>query len=231
MLTRLAQWQGWGAWLLIPFLVVSLGCAHTQNGDMDKKKVGAGIGAVAGAVIGAVTGHDIKSAAAGAVAGAALGYAAGWLAEKYEARKVRDAEQVKEAYGPVPVSGPPQVHGYKTWIDPNAIKKGTEAGWVSSFDVQVPPGEQAKVEEERVFLDPDGNTISRRTYDYSKDVTGSGGYEFELTIPIPENAPEGKYSYETKLMVDGEKQSGLDGSFQIAGGGEVRDITVALATP
>lgn len=231
MMTRLAQWQGWGAWLLIPLLVVTLGCAHTEDGKMDKKTVGAGVGAAVGAVIGAVTGHDLKSTAAGAVAGAALGYAAGWLAEKYEARKVRDAEQVKEAYGSVPVSGPPQVHAYKTWIDPNAIKKGSEAGWVSSFDVQVPAGAQAKVEEERVFLDPDGNTISRRTYDYSKDVTGTGGYEFELTIPIPDNAPEGKYSYSTNLTVDGEKQDGLAGSFQIAGDGRVRDVTVALATP
>ncbi len=231
MMARLARWQGWGAWLLIPGRVVSLGCAHTQGNDMDKPKVFVGLGAVAGAVIGAVTGGDLKSAAAGAVAGAALGYAAGWLVERYEARKVRDAEQVQQAYGPPPASGPPQVHAYKTWIDPDAIRRGTEAGWVSSFDVQVPPGEQPVVQEERVFLDPDGNTISRRTYDYSKDVTGSGGYEFELTIPIPENAPEGKYSYQTRLMVDGEKREGLQGSFQIAAGGEVREVTVAMATP
>ncbi len=72
--------------------------------------------------------------------------------------------------------------------------------------------------------------LKRHQIAYTK-LTGTGGYEFELTIPIPENAPEGRYSYQTKLMVDGEKQSGLDGSFQIAAGGEVRDVTVALATP
>jgi len=74
------------------------------------------------------------------------------------------------------------------------------------------------VVEERVFFDPDGNTISRRTYDYSHDVTGSGGYEFELTIPVPKNAPEGKYSYQTRLLVGDTEASRLDGSFQIAAG-------------
>ncbi|HBB40010.1 MAG TPA: hypothetical protein DC005_00900 [Proteobacteria bacterium] len=231
MLTRLAHWQGWGAWLVMPFLVVTLGCAHTQDGTMDKKTVGAGIGAAVGAAIGAVTGRDAKSVAAGAVAGAALGYAAGWLAEKYAARQVRNAEQVKQAYGAPPVSGPPQVHAYKTWIDPDAIRRGTAAGWVSSFDVQVPPGMQTKVAEERLFLDPDGNTISRRTYDYSGDVTGTGGYEFELTIPIPANAPEGKYSYETHLTVDGAPKDKLQGSFQIAADGRVSEVTVACVTP
>jgi hypothetical protein len=83
------------------------------------------------------------------------------------------------------------------------------------------------VREERAFVDPDGNTISRRVYDYSEDVTGTGGYEFELTIPIPETAPEGKYSYETVLTVDDGRGETLQGQFQIAADGTVREIMVA----
>jgi len=142
---------------------------------------------------------------------------------------VRDEAQITQVYGEVPKEGPAQIHGYKTWVDPNAIRRGTEAGWISTFDIQVPPGTPVNITEERAFIDPDGNTISRRTYDYSQDVSGTGGYEFELTIPIPENAPEGKYSYVTKLNVDDGKGTGLEGTFQIAADGTVHDLTVAMA--
>jgi len=218
-----------GVWLILPLLVFTLACATTQEEKMDKKYVGAGVGAVVGGVVGGLVGHDAKSVVAGAAAGGALGYGIGWLVEKYQARKVRDEAQVAQVYGATPAEGPPQIHDYKTWVDPNAIRRGTEAGWVSTFDIQVPPGTTLNVTEERAFIDPDGNTISRRTYDYSQDVTGTGGYEFELTIPIPENAPEGKYSYITKLNVNDGNGTNLEGTFQIAADGTVHDLTVAMA--
>jgi hypothetical protein len=231
MLTTMYSSARWlGVWLMIPLIALTLSCATTEEGKSpDKKYVGAGIGAAVGAVVGGLAGHDVKSAVAGAAAGGALGYGIGWLVEKYQARKVRDEAQVAQEYGPTPTEGPPEIHGYKTWVDPDAIKRGSEAGWVSTFDIQVPPASTVAVTEERAFIDPDGNTISRRTYDYSKDVTGTGGYEFELTIPIPETAPEGKYSYITKLTVDGGSGDKLEGTFQIASDGTVHDVTVAMA--
>jgi hypothetical protein len=222
-----ARWLG--VWLMVPLLALTLSCATTQENGPDKKYVGAGIGAAVGAVVGGIAGRDAKSVVAGAAAGGAIGYGIGWLVEKYQARKVRDEAQVAQAYGATPAEGPPQVYGYKTWVDPNAIRRGSEAGWISTFDIQVPPGTTVAVTEERAFIDPDGNTISRRTYDYSQDVTGTGGYEFELTIPIPETAPEGKYNYITKLNVNDGTGPGLEGTFQIAADGTVHDITVALA--
>jgi len=218
-----------GVWLILPLLVFTLACATTEEQKLDKKYVGAGVGAAVGAVIGGLAGHDATSVVAGAAAGGALGYGIAWLVEKYQARKVRDEAQITQVYGEVPKEGPPQIHGYKTWVDPNAIRRGTEAGWISTFDIQVPPGTTLNVTEERAFIDPDGNTISRRTYDYSQDVTGTGGYEFELTIPIPENAPEGKYSYVTKLNVNDGNGTDLEGTFQIAADGTLHDLTVAMA--
>jgi len=215
--------------LLLLLLLLSLSCASTPNRDVDSRYVGTGIGAVVGAGIGVLAGGDVKAAAAGAVIGGAVGYGVAWLAEHYEVRRVRDEAVIEEVYGAVQDDGPPEVHGYRSWVDPDAIRTGTEAGWVSTFDIQVPAGTEVTVVEERVFIDPDGNTISRRTYDYSRDVTGSGGYEFELTIPIPANAPEGRYGYQTRLMVGDTEASRLDGSFQIARVGTQDEMIVAQA--
>jgi hypothetical protein len=212
----------------LPLLILlSLACASTATREVDKRSTGAAVGAVVGAGIGAVAGRDLKAAAAGAAVGGAVGFGVGWLAEHYEVRRVRDEASIEEEYGAPQDKGPPQIHAYRTWIDPEAIRKGTEAGWISSFDIQVPPDTTVRVVEERVFVDPDGNTISRRTYDYSQDITGSGGYEFELTIPVPESAPEGKYGYQTRLTVDHQEVSRLQGSFQIAWSEVPRVMTVA----
>jgi len=215
--------------LLLPLLLLSLSCASTPNRDVDSRYVGTGVGAVVGAGIGVLAGGDLKAAAIGAAVGGAVGYGVAWLAEHYEVRRVRDEAVIEEVYGAAEDDAPPEVHGYRSWVDPDAIRTGTEAGWVSTFDIQVPAGTEVTVVEERVFIDPDGNTISRRTYDYSHDVTGSGGYEFELTIPIPANAPEGRYGYQTRLLVGDTEASRLDGSFQIADGGRLADVMLAQA--
>jgi hypothetical protein len=218
-----------GRWLWVPLLLVSLSCAALQEDRGEKRYVGAGVGAVVGAGIGVVAGGDLKAAVAGAAVGGTAGFGLGWLADHYEVRRVRDDAAIEEVYGAAQINGPPAVHGYRSWVDPEAIRTGTEAGWVSTFDIQVPAGTEVTVVEERVFVDPDGNTISRRTYDYSHDITGSGGYEFQLTIPVPENAPEGKYYYKTRLLVGDTEASHLDGSFQIARGGRQREMVVACA--
>jgi|GEM_PF-3113196 len=197
-------------------IVLSLACASLEEKGVEKRHVGAGIGVGVGAAIGAVAGRNWESAAAGAAAGGALGYGVGWLVEQYQVRKTRDADEVAEQYGPPPESGPPKVDGYQTWMDPGAIRSGSEVGWISSFAIQIPPTSEVVVTEERALIDPDGNTISRRTYDYSKDVTANGEYQFELTIPIPESAPQGRYGFQTRLTVGDAEVGRLAGELQIA---------------
>jgi hypothetical protein len=218
MSTPLIATRPLAAVLVASYLVLTCGCAGVREGEVAPRHLGAGLGAVAGAVVGGVAGQDLEAVAVGALAGGTVGYGIGWLAEQYEARQARTAPEVEEAYGPLPEGGAPRIHGYRSWVDPEAIRRGTEAGWISTFDIQVPAGTAVTVTEERLFVDPEGNTISRRTYDYSDHVTGSGGYEFELTIPIPEHAPEGRYSFEARLLLGEAGGERLVGSFQIAAG-------------
>jgi hypothetical protein len=224
-----AVWKILDRWLWAVCLVLSVACATVGTRGGEGSHIGAGVGAMVGAGIGAVAGGDVQSAAAGAVVGGAVGYGVGWLAERYEVRRVRDEASLAEVYGAAHEDGPPQVHGYRSWIDPAAIRSGTEAGWVSCFDLQVPRDSAVRVVEERVFFDPDGNTISRRTYDYSHDITGSGGYEFELAMPVPPSAPEGKYGYQTRLIVGDQEAIHLAGGFQIARGERPAERVVSQA--
>jgi hypothetical protein len=216
---------------LLLLLLLPVSCATKSDVTADNRRAGAAMGAVVGAGIGAVAGGDLKAAAAGAAVGGAVGYGVGWLVEQYEVRKTRDAAEVANLYGAAPESGPPKIDGYRTWMDPDAIRTGTEVGWISTFAIQIPPESEVVVTEERALIDPDGNTISRRTYDYSKDVTANGEYQFELTIPIPESAPQGRYGFLTRLTVGDDEVGRLAGNLQIAGiVGGVRRVTVWAPT-
>jgi hypothetical protein len=109
-------------------IAASLSSTSREEKGVEKRHVGAGVGAVVGAGIGAVAGRDLKAAAAGAVIGGAVGYGVGWLVERYPVRKTRGADQVATLYGAPPASGPPKADNYRTWMDPTAIRIGTEAG-------------------------------------------------------------------------------------------------------
>ena len=70
---------------------------------------------------------------------------------------------------------------------------------------------------------PDGKVIHTKRYSY-KEVDGAGGYEFRQKLPVPAEADQGIYRYDSVLYVNGKEASRAGNEFQVArssGGGIV----------
>ncbi|GAB4229411.1 MAG: hypothetical protein OHK0028_03530 [Deltaproteobacteria bacterium] len=204
--------------------VFALGACASTGDNTTGRTVGTAIGALAGGVIGYK--KDKKTGAAvGAVIGAAAGYAVGWLVDEYVMKRTKSPVQVKAEYK-VPDSGtvPPTVHAYNVVINPDrnlARGKGAEA--TTGFDLVASPGVKPLVEENRTIVGPDGGTIHTKRYTY-KEVDGPGGYEFRHRLPVPAEADQGIYRYDSSLYVNGKVASRASSEFQVArssGGGVV----------
>lgn len=203
-------------------------CATTGESTTGRT-IGTAVGAVTGGLIGYKKDKG-SGALKGALIGAAAGYVVGWLVDEYLMKKTKTAEQVQAEYKVAAnAAAPPAVHGYQVVINPDqSLHKGAAAEAVSAFDLVAPSNVRPKVEEERSIVAPDGTTLHTKRYAY-KEVDGPGGYEFRHKLPVPPEAVEGTYRYDSALYVDGKRTSKASSEFQVAraGGG----VVVAWLSP
>jgi hypothetical protein len=208
----------------------ALGACASTGENTTGRTVGTTIGALAGGVIGYKK-HKKTGAVVGAVVGGAAGYAIGWLVDEYVMKRTKTAAQIQKEYK-VPRSAPvtPTVHGYGVVIDPDkTLARGKGAEATTGFDLVAATGAKPSVEESRAIVAPDGKRIHTKRYSY-KEVDGPGGYEFRHKLPVPAEADQGIYRYNSVLYVNGKEASKASNDFQVArapGGG----IAVAWIGP
>ena len=210
----------WGA-LLVAGSFALAACASTGE-NTTGRTVGTAIGALAGGVIGYK--KDGKTGALkGALIGGATGYAVGGLVDEYVMKRTKTASQVRAEYKvPEGATVPPTVHSYGVAINPDkTLARGKGAEATTGFDLVAAAGSRPTVEESRSIVAPDGKTINAKRYAY-KEVDGPGGYEFRHKLPVPAEADQGIYRYDSVLYVNGKEASRASNDFQVArspGGG------------
>lgn len=210
----------WAA--LLVAAAFALGACASTGENTTGRTVGTSIGALAGGIIGYK--KDGKTGALkGALIGGATGYAVGWLVDEYVMKRTKTAAQVQAEYK-VPQSAPvpPTVHAYGVVINPDkTIARGKGAEATTGFDLVAANGAKPSVEESRSIVAPDGKMINTKRYSY-KEVDGPGGYEFRHKLPVPAEADQGIYRYDSVLFVNGKEASRASNEFQVArssGGG------------
>ena len=209
---------------------IALGACASTGENTSGRTVGTAIGALAGGVIGYQK-NKKSGAVVGAVIGGAAGYAVGWLVDEYVMKRTKTAAQVQAQYKvPAATPVPPTVHAYGVVINPDkTLARGKGAEATTGFDLVAASGAKPSVEESRAIVAPDGNTIHTKRYAY-KEVDGPGGYEFRQKLPVPAEADQGIYRYDSVLYVNGKEASRASNDFQVArasGGG----IAVAWLGP
>ena len=209
---------------------IALGACASTGESTTGRTVGTTVGALAGGVIGYQK-NKKTGAVAGALIGGAAGYAVGWLVDEYVMKRTKTAAQVQAEYK-VPKAAPvhPAVHGYGVVINPDrTLARGKGAEATTGFDLVAAAGARPSVEESRSIVAPDGKKVNARRYAY-KEVDGPGGYEFRHKLPVPAEADQGIYRYDSVLFVNGKEASRASNEFQVArspGGG----IAVAWLGP
>ena len=204
-------------------------CASTGE-NTTGRTVGTTIGALAGGVIGYQ--KDKKTGALkGALIGGAAGYAVGWLVDEYVMKRTKTAAQIQAEYKvPEAAPVPPTVHAYGVVINPDkTLARGKGAEATTGFDLVASSSAKPSVEESRAIVAPDGKMIHSKRYSY-KEIDGPGGYEFRQKLPVPAEADQGIYRYDSVLYVNGKEASRASNEFQVArspGGG----IAVAWLGP
>ena len=202
----------------------TLGACAATGENTAGRTVGTTLGALAGGVIG-YRQNKKTGAVVGTVIGAAAGYAVGWLVDEYVMKRTKTAAQVQAEYK-VPEAGPvpPTVHAYGVVINPDkTLARGKGAEATTGFDLVAATGARPSVEESRAIVAPDGKTIHSKRYSY-KEIDGPGGYEFRQKLPVPPEADQGIYRYDSVLYVNGKEASRASNEFQVArssGGGIV----------
>jgi hypothetical protein len=222
-----------GPWRWAALLVAgtfALGACASTGENTTGRTVGTSIGALAGGVIGYQ--KDGKTGAfKGALIGGTAGYLAGWFVDEYVMKRTKTAAQVQAEYKvPAAAPEPPSVHAYGVVINPDkTIARGKGAEATTGFDLVAATGAKPTIEESRAIVAPDGKMINSKRYSY-KEVDGPGGYEFRHKLPVPAEADQGIYRYDSVLFVNGKEASRASNEFQVArssGGG----IAVAWLGP
>jgi len=218
----------WAALLVAGAFAVGA-CASTGESTTGRA-VGTSIGALAGGVIGYQK-NKKTGAVVGAVIGGAAGYAVGWLVDEYVMKRTKTAAQVQAEYKvPKAATVSPTVHAYGVVINPDkTLARGKGAEATTGFDLVAGAADKPSVEESRAIVAPDGKRINTKRYAY-KEVDGPGGYEFRHKLPVPAEADQGIYRYDSVLYVNGKEASRASNEFQVArspGGG----IAVAWLGP
>lgn len=218
----------WGALLVAG--AFALGACASTGENTTGRTVGTTIGALAGGVLGYQK-NKKTGAVVGALVGGAAGYAVGWLVDEYVMKRTKTSAQVRAEYKvPEAAPFPTTVHAYGVVINPETtLARGKGAEATTGFDLVAASGAKPSVEESRTIVAPDGKMINTRRYSY-KEVDGPGGYEFRHKLPVPAEADQGIYRYDSVLFVNGKEASRASNEFQVArssGGG----IAVAWLGP
>ncbi len=146
--------------------------------------------------------NNAKAAALGAAAGAGM-------CLFVKSQQVKTAEQVDADYikRNGALSAEPKVVSYSTVAASPTVRRGEKFQVNSNFELA--NGSRTKVtdvKEELTLISPDGKPLqsgSKPVAVKSEQVKTAGAYTNSFNLTIPEGVPQGKYTVQTKLFVNG----------------------------
>lgn len=187
--------------------------------------VGGGIALLLNAAVGDSR-NNAQAAALGAAAGAGL-------CLYVKSQQVKTAAQADADYrqrnGALPPE--PRIVSYSTASASPTVRRGDKFEVNSNFELV--NGSRTKVtdvKEELTLIGPDGKTMqsgSKPVAVKSDDVKTAGAYNNKFTLTIPKNIPEGKYSVQTKLFVNGNELARNSNATQMVWDGTTATILAA----
>ncbi|WP_313642733.1 TIGR02186 family protein [Stenotrophomonas sp.] len=170
---------------------------------MTKSDWGKCLGAV---VLGAGAGALLEGER-GAYVGAAAGVAA-CFAINAHSKRTRTAGEVESDYRAVHQQLPaqPEVISYATNVPSTGIRRGEPLKIVSNIEA-ISGSQQpiTQVREQVRLYEPGNQEPFKTTEKVASESTGSGAYENTFTITFPQNFPQGRYTIETALFINGKK--------------------------
>lgn len=167
----------------------------------------AAVGALAAFALNAMVGdgrNNVRAAALGAAAGAGL-------CMLVKSQQVKTAEQADAEYrkrvGALPPE--PKVVSYSSITSSPTVRRGEKFQVNSNFElVNGSRTRVSDVREELTLLGPDGRTLqsgSKPVAVNSDQVKTAGAYSNSFTLTVPAAVPEGNYTVQTKLYVNGNE--------------------------
>ncbi len=174
--------------------------------------------ALGGAAIGAAL-DGKKGAGKGAIAGLAA-CAVVEIASRQTKSKDEVESDYRSAKGRLPSKA--EVVAYQTTLNPNPVLKRGDALKVQST-IRVVAGTNEPVREVKEVLiayAPSGEEF-KRGEKKANAAEGSGEFLNTFTLRLPDGAPEGQYTIETKLLINGREVSAQPQRIQLASAGSV----------
>lgn len=218
------------------FLIVGIlsGCATiTGTGKVDNNSssvdsCNAATAAMIGGTIGLLLGSRDADAGRGAVIGAAVGAMACGLYNTVTSKLIKSSHQADEAYkkangGRLPDT--PAVVAYNAKIGSSQYKRGQTVIIKSSVELVNGTREPIKtVREELVMLDTDGkpSEVSKKNKPFT--ATAGGAYENSFEFTFPDQAPQRRYDFMTKLYVNDKLIQTQTLQTQVASDGQTYEI-------
>ena len=169
--------------------------------------------ALGGAAIGAAL-DGKKGAGKGAIAGLAA-CAVVEIASRQTKSKDEVESDYRSAKGRLPSKA--EVVAYQTTLNPNPVLKRGDALKVQST-IRVVAGTNEPVREVKEVLiayAPSGEEF-KRGEKKANATEGSGEFLNTFTLRLPDGAPEGQYTIETKLLINGREVSAQPQRIQLA---------------
>jgi len=204
-------------------LLIGLATAGTLTGcttgnQMTRSDWGKCLGAIAlGTGAGALVNGE-----KGAYVGAAAGIAACFVINA-QSRRTRSAAQVesdyRSRYSQLPESA--EVVHYQTSLPGNSVRRGEPLKIVSN--VEAVSGRQQPIREvkEQIRIYEPGQSEPFKTAEkVASESAGSGAYENTFTVTFPSNMPQGRYSIQTDVFVNGERLDKGSNQIQVVYDGE-----------
>lgn len=183
----------------------------TTAGDTAARCASFGVG---GALLGVVVGGRHA-----AVKGALVGLAACAMVE-IASRQTKSSEVVDQQYRSNHRNQLPQtarIDDYITTVSPNGVARAGDAIRVQST-IRVVSGVRepvTEVREQLIVYAPNGEEFKRGEKKLN-DAGGSGEFENAFTLRLPEGAPQGVYTFNTQLFLNGKSAMVRDRSVQVA---------------
>jgi len=118
-----------------------------------------------------------------------------------------DSETAARNFKPLPRSANAVVRLYRIHLDPPKVKPCRHLTIRKEIYLQQSARLNRTLEEVREIYTSDGALIATKTESVGDRLRTSGYYTGETLLPIPENAPLGKYRIVSKLMLKTKKKS------------------------
>lgn len=117
-----------------------------------------------------------------------------------------DSETAAKNFKPLPRGANAVVRLYRIHLDPPKVKPCRHLTIRKEIYLQQSPRLNRTLEEVREIYTSDGALIATKTESVGDRLRTSGYYTGETLLPIPENAPLGKYRIVSKLVLKTKKK-------------------------